>query len=151
MKAKCRSRPRSRCPISLSVETIGDSWSLLIVRDLMFKGGTTFQDFLGAEENIATNILADRLWRLEAYGIVSKDSDPQDARRFIYRLTEKGISLAPVLVEMVLWISAYEKTDAPPALLAAMRADRQGFIDQVRATWFASRDKGRPKRKKPSR
>ena len=137
MRAKKSTKHRSGCPIHIALEAIGDSWSLLIVRDLMFKGGKTFNDFLAAEEKIATNILANRLGRLEAQGIVHKGNDPEDARRFIYRLTEKGIGLAPILVEMVLWASAHEKTDAPPEILSAMRSDREGFIEQVRATWLA--------------
>lgn len=137
MRAKKSTKHRSACPIHIALEAIGDSWSLLIVRDLMFKGGKTFNDFLAAEERIATNILANRLGRLEAQGIVQKGNDPEDARRFIYRLTEKGIGLAPVLTEMVLWASAHEKTNAPPEILRAMRSDREGFIEQVRATWLA--------------
>lgn len=137
MRAKSLTKHRSACPINIALETIGDSWSLLIVRDLMFKGGKTFNDFLAAEEKIATNILADRLGRLEKHGIVHKGRDPADARKCIYRLTEKGIGLAPALVELVLWVSAHEKTDAPPVVLRAMRSDREGFIEQVHATWLA--------------
>lgn len=144
MRAKCLTKHRSRCPINLTLETIGDSWSLLIVRDLMFTGAKTFQDFLAAKERIATNILADRLSRLEAHRIIDKTRDPQDARRFIYRLTVKGIDLAPVLVEMVLWISAHEETDAPPDMLRAMKTDRQRFLEKVRESWRGERPRRRP-------
>lgn len=130
---------RSGCPIGIALDLIGDPWTLLVVRDLMFKGGKTFNDFLTAGEGIATNVLADRLARLEANGLVDKQRDTADARRIIYRLTTKGIDLAPVLVELVLWASRYEKTDAPPAVVKAMRTDRDAFIAQVRAGWQASR------------
>src|SRR5215470_3287392 len=94
---------------------LGDAWSLLVVRDLMFKGRNTFNELLNAEEGIASNILADRLRRLEAVGILVKDRDPDDGRRLVYRLTEKGMGLAPVLVELIIWSSRHERTDAPPA------------------------------------
>lgn len=129
---------RSSCPISIALETLGDSWSLLIVRDLMFKGRKTFKDFLQAEEGIASNILTERLQRLECAGIVVKRPDTEDARRFVYRLTEKGMALAPVLVELVLWSARFEQTDAPPAVLKLMRADRDAFIASARQAWKAS-------------
>ena len=135
MKETIGGNHRSGCPISIALETFGDTWSLLIVRDLMFKNRRTFNDFLGAEEQIATNILSDRLAQLQSHGIVDKRRDPADGRRFIYRLTEKGLALAPVLVEMILWSAVHEETDAPPAVVRQMRADRQGFIEQVRANW----------------
>lgn len=135
MKETTTGNHRSSCPISIALETFGDTWSLLIVRDLMFKNRRTFNDFLGAEEQIATNILSDRLAQLQAHGIVEKRRDPADGRRFIYRLTEKGLALAPVLVELILWSAAHEETDAPPSVVRQMRSDRQGFIDQVRANW----------------
>jgi len=114
---------------------LGDPWTLLVVRDLMFKGGNTFGDFLSADEGIATNILTDRLSRLEANAIVEKHRDPTDARRLIYRLTEKGIGLAPVMVEIVLWAATHETTDAPRDVIRAMRGDKAAFLAQVRATW----------------
>src|SRR5216684_4931146 len=133
MRDKSTASHRSGCPISISLEAFGDSWSLLIVRDLMFKNRRTFNEFLGAGEKIATNILSDRLARLEALGIILKRRDPADARRFVYSLTEKGIDLAPVLVEMILWSATHEETDAPRDVVRHMLADRQGCIDQIRA------------------
>lgn len=147
-------QPRSGCPIGIALDLIGDPWTLLIVRDLMFKGGKTFNDFLEAGENIATNVLTDRLARLEANGIVGKERDTADARRFIYRLTEKGADLAPVLVELVLWAARYEKTDAPPDVLRAMRGDRDNFLKQVRASLHVAQPKPtavQKKRKRPGK
>ena len=129
---------RSGCPIGITLDMLGDAWTLLVVRDLMFKGGKTFGDFLSADEGIATNIMTDRLCRLEANGIVDKRRDPADARRLIYRLTEMGIDLAPALVEMVLWATTYERTDAPPEIIRAMRNDKAEFLKQLRAAWQAA-------------
>jgi DNA-binding HxlR family transcriptional regulator len=139
MKVRSTGRYRSRCPINIALETIGDAWSLLIVRDLMFKGRKRFNEFLTSPERIATNILTDRLARLERKGILIKRRDAEDARRFVYELTEKGIGLAPMLVEMVLWAAEHEQTDAPAELVKTMRADRRSFIAQVRADWRAAR------------
>lgn len=133
-----RRSPRSRrsdCPISVTLELLGDEWSLLIVRDLMFKGLRTFQEFSDAGERIASNVLAERLARLEAGGIVTRHRDPEDGRRLVYRLTEKGIDLAPVLVEMVLWAARHERTGAPAATVRAMRDRRARFLREVRQRW----------------
>jgi len=129
---------RSDCPISIALELLGDAWSLLIVRDLMFKERRTFNDFLTGGEGIASNILADRLRKLEDADIIEKRRDPQDARRFIYRLSPKGIDLAPVLVELVIWSARHEQTDAPAAVVRSMRADRDAFVANVRQRWRES-------------
>src|SRR6266498_1041813 len=94
---------RSGCPVSISLEIFGDRWSLLIIRDLMLRSYRTYKEFLSSEEGIATNILAERLQRLEAAGIITTSRDAEDRRKIVYRLTEKGIDLAPILVELVLW------------------------------------------------
>ena len=130
---------RSRCPINIALEIIGDRWSLLIVRDLMFKGRHSFGALLEGGEGISTNILTDRLRNLEANQIIEPTPVEGDNRRVHYRLTERGIDLAPMLVEMMLWSSAYESTDAPPAQLKAMRADRDKFIAEVVERWNATR------------
>lgn len=138
---KATSGQRSGCPINIALEIFGDRWSLLIVRDLMFKGRNTYREFLEAEEGIATNILAERLQRLEAAGILLKQPDPADGRKTIYQLTPKGIDLAPVLVEMILWSARHEKTEAPPATIRGMRKNREAFIAEVRKRWEVSNDK----------
>lgn len=113
----------------------GDRWSLLIVRDLMVRGYRTFKDFHESGEGIASNILADRLRRLEAAGIVTAEPEEADARRVIYRLTEKGIDLAPVLLELLIWAARHEQTGAPGALIERMAKDREGFLAEVRRRW----------------
>ena len=105
-----RTRRRSGCPISISLERFGDRWSLLIIRDLMVRGFRTFQDFHQAGEGIATNILADRLRRLQRAGIIAAEQPAHDGRRVYYRLTEKGIDLAPVLLELLIWGARHQRT-----------------------------------------
>jgi DNA-binding HxlR family transcriptional regulator len=122
---------RSGCPLNASVEMLGDRWSLLIIRDMMLLGYRTFKEFLNSHERIATNILADRLRRLENYGIIASAPDPSDGRKQIYSLTPKGLGLAPVLTEMVLWAAAFEET-GNQALIRLIRKDKDGFLAQVR-------------------
>lgn len=138
MKEKNLPSCRSGCPINVLLEMVGDTWSLLIVRDMMFFGRTTYNEFLNAGEGIATNILSDRLQRLECAGIVEKRRNPADARKFIYRLTAKGFDLAPMLVEMILWSAQHEETAAPPEIIELMKADREGFIAELRENWVKS-------------
>ena len=125
---------RSLCPLNASVEMLGDRWSLLIVRDIMVRGSRTFKEFMNSDEGIATNILADRLRRLESYGIVKSLPDPADRRKSIYVLTQKGIDLAPVLAEMVLWAGAHEKT-GNQELVRGLRKDKHKIIEDVRHRW----------------
>jgi DNA-binding HxlR family transcriptional regulator len=131
---KGKSKRRSDCPLNASVEMLGDRWSLLIIRDMMLRGWQTFKEFLEGYEGIATNILADRLRKLVAYGILTTDRDPSDGRRLIYSLTAKGIDLAPVLTEMVLWAAAHEDT-GNQALVRQMRKDKETFVAEVRERW----------------
>jgi DNA-binding HxlR family transcriptional regulator len=130
-----RSAQRSACPIAISLDIFGDRWSLLVVRDLMFKGLRTFKEFADAGEGIATNVLSERLTRLEDAGIIERRPDPTDGRKAIYRLTKKGIDLAPVLVDMVVWAAKYEDTDAPASTVRAMETSRDRFIADVRQRW----------------
>jgi DNA-binding HxlR family transcriptional regulator len=126
----------------MALELIGDPWSLLIIRDLMFKGRHRYKDFLEAEEGIASNVLADRLRRLEAAGIISRAADPQDGRRGVYSLTRKGIELAPVLVDLVIWSAKHHDTGAPAAMVRLMRDQRDAFLQGVLEDW-TSRQKVR--------
>jgi len=113
---------------------LGDRWSLLIVRDMMLLGRRTFKEFLGSYERPASNILADRLRRLERYGIIRAEPDPSDGRKLIYLLTAKGMDLAPVLTEMVLWAGRHERTENRP-LLRLMQKDKQKFLEEIRGRW----------------
>jgi DNA-binding HxlR family transcriptional regulator len=122
---------RSGCPLNASIEMLGDRWSLLIIRDMMVRGFRTFKEFLESHEKIATNILADRLRKLESNGIISVEPDPSDGRKSIYSLTPKGIDLAPVLTEMVLWAAAHENT-GNQELVKQMQKGKEQFIARVR-------------------
>ena len=121
---------RSGCPLNASVEMLGDRWSLLILRDMMLRGFRSYKEFLDSYEGIATNILADRLKKLIAYDIIATQEDPSDGRKLVYVLTDKGIDLAPVLAEMVLWAARHEKTDNQ-ALIRELQKDKQGFVAAV--------------------
>jgi DNA-binding HxlR family transcriptional regulator len=135
VQRRASGRPRSGCPISIALELFGDPWSLLIVRDLMFKGLRTFKEFQAAGEGVATNILSDRLKRLEDAGILTQRPDPADARRVLYGLTRKGADLAPMMVELVLWSARYEKTEAPPDIVHEMRTQRPQVIARLQREW----------------
>ncbi len=135
MTAKSKSRQRSGCPVSISLEIFGDRWSLLIIRDLMVRGFRTFREFRTSGEGIATNILADRLNKLEASGIIQAEVDEADGRRVNYRLTEKGIDLAPVLLELLIWGARHEKTGFSCALIEDMARNREQILAEVRRRW----------------
>ena len=109
---------------------LGDRWSLLILRDMMLRGFRSYKEFLDSYERIATNILADRLKKLIAHGIITTREDPSDGRKLIYVLTDKGIDLAPVLAEMVLWAARHEKTDNQE-LVRQLQKDKQGLVAAV--------------------
>jgi len=113
---------------------LGDRWSLLIIRDMMLRGFQSYKEFMDCYEGIATNILADRLRKLAACGIIATEPDPSDGRKVVYSLTRKGIDLAPVLTEMVLWAAAHEDT-GNQALVKQMRADKEKFLAGVRQRW----------------
>jgi DNA-binding HxlR family transcriptional regulator len=133
-KKKPSPKRRSGCPLNASVETLGDRWSLLIVRDMMLRGFRTYKEFLESFEGIATNILADRLRKLQAYGIITTERDPSDGRRLFYLLTKKGIDLAPVLTEMVLWAARHEETENQ-ALVRQMKKGKEQLLAEVRQRW----------------
>jgi len=120
---------RSDCPINYGLEIFGDKWTLLVLRDLLLKGKQHFRELQASEEGIATNILADRLKRLEEQGIIVGETDPDDRRRVRYRATEKGIALLPVLVEIAAWGARHDAhTGAPKSFLEEFDRDRDGLI-----------------------
>jgi DNA-binding HxlR family transcriptional regulator len=133
-RLESRSNWRSSCPLNASVEILGDRWSLLIIRDMMLRGFHSYKKFLDSYEGIATNILADRLRKLEFHGIIATARDSSDGRKVVYRLTEKGMDLAPVLTEMVLWAAAHEDTENE-ALVREIQKDKQKFLAVIRQRW----------------
>lgn len=127
-------RRRSNCPVHFGLETFGDQWSLLIIRDLMFKDRTTYTGFLRAEEGIASNVLADRLVRLKEDGIIEPKAEPATG----YQLTSKGTDLLPVMLEIIRWSATHDpRTAADAAFVERVRTDRIGLEDEVRQTLTA--------------
>ena len=123
---------RSDCPISTALDIFGDKWSLLIVRDMVFKGLSTYGDFLNGGEKIATNILADRLTMLEAGGIIAKQKHPESKAKILYTLTSKGIDLVPALVEIIVWSEKYHEVH-PQAkqFTKQLRKDKVAVVKQI--------------------
>lgn len=125
-----RTERRSDCPINYSLQTFGDAWSLLIIRDLMFTDRRTYTDFLNAEEGMATNILAARLEWLQESGLVHRRGEGRGAK---FGLTEKGLDLLPAMLELIAWSGRYDsRTAAPRAFLSRIRRDRSGLIAELR-------------------
>jgi DNA-binding HxlR family transcriptional regulator len=135
LAAKSKSKRRSGCPVSISLEILGDRWTLLIIRDLMVRGRQTFKEFREGGEKIATNVLAERLRRLEQNGIIAGTVEETDGRRVNYRLTEKGIDLAPLLLELLIWGARHEETGAPAAVIRKLEKNSQEFLAEVRRRW----------------
>lgn len=124
---------RSACPISYSLDFLGDKWTLLVVRDLVFMGKRHYGEFLKSDEGIATNILANRLARLEATGIVGKSADPENRVKNVYTLTEKGLDLIPLMLELVAWGAKHDPdTGAPKVFIRRLKKDREGLIEEIR-------------------
>lgn len=125
---------RSDCPISFGLDLFGDKWTLLILRDLLLRGKSRFGEFLGSEEKIASNILADRLMRLEYSELITKTEDESDRRQSLYHATKKGTDLLPVLVELAYWGASHDpKTGAPKKFVKAYRMDRSGLLRKLKA------------------
>lgn len=123
---------RSTCPISTALDIFGDKWSLLIVRDMVFKGLNTYGDFLNAGEKIATNILADRLMMLETAGIITKHKHPESKAKVLYKLTPKGIDLVPALAEIISWSEKYHEVHPQAREFAGLlQNNKEGVIRQI--------------------
>ena len=124
-----KSKKRSDCPISSSLDIWGDKWSLLIIRDLMDTKECTYGDFLKSPEGIATNILASRLQNLEENKLIEKLAHPDSKAKVLYRLTQKGIDLVPVMIEISLWAEKYFPIAVDrKAMLKEVKKDKAGFI-----------------------
>lgn len=122
------------CPVAFGLDTFGDRWSLLIIREIMLRGKRTYSEFLEADEGIASNILIARLKHLEAEGIVEKSRDPENRRAFLYELTKKGRDLAPILLEIIIWSGMHDtRPFALKTVLNEIEQDREGFEASLRA------------------
>lgn len=133
-------RHPTECPIAFALDVFGDRWSLLIVRDVLFKGRRTYQEFLEAGEGIATNVLADRLKKLQMAGILKKNRSKADARTFEYELTPRGLDLLPVLLEMLRW-SAIHDPDTPlsKAFAKSIETDRDSVAEKMLEEYWEGR------------
>lgn len=139
-RAKARSKRRSGCPISFALGIFGDRWSLLVLRDLILKGRRRYKELLAAEEGIATNILSDRLRRLEHHGLIERRADDLDRRQVIYYPTEMAVALIPMLVELVVWGARNDPNTAVPAeFVERFEKDRDGLIESIVAQVEAAR------------
>ena len=129
-----RPHRKSDCPVHFALEVFGDAWALLIIRDLMFKGRTSYTEFLRAEEGIATNVLADRLVRLEEDGIIEREDGAVRGSGSRYLLTSKGIDLLPIMLEIIGWSARYDpKTAADRRFVRRLRKDPQGLAGAIRS------------------
>jgi DNA-binding HxlR family transcriptional regulator len=140
---------RSGCPINLTLEVVGDKWSLLVIRDMMFGNRRHFRELLTrSEEGISSNILADRLKTLLEQGIITREDDPSHKQKGIYSLTEQGIELLPILAQMSGWGVKYLPVSDELGIRAKLL--REGgpkmwaeFMDELRETHLGAK----PKRK----
>lgn len=125
-------KKRSECPLSCSLDIFGDKWSLLIIRDLMFNNKCTYNDFLKSDEGIATNILASRLKGLEEHGIIEKSAHPDSKAKILYRLTQRGLDLLPIILEVYIWSEKYLRipTDIK-SIIKEAKKDKDKFVKQV--------------------
>jgi DNA-binding HxlR family transcriptional regulator len=123
-------KQRSTCPVSTSLDVLGDKWTLLILRDMVFAGKSTYGQFLQSAEKMATNILADRLAVLESQGLLTKAVAADKKSKFTYRLTEKGVDTIPIIVELVLWGTKHCSTIADPGLLAELQAGKDAAVEK---------------------
>lgn len=125
-------KKRSDCPISCSLDIWGDKWSLLIIRDLINLKKCRYSDFLKSAEGIATNILATRLQTLEENKIIEKSDDTESKSKGYYKLTQMGIDLLPILIEIDLWAEKYFPIPEDiKTLLIEVKKDKPGFIDRA--------------------
>jgi DNA-binding HxlR family transcriptional regulator len=133
-----RARILSGCPIDYALEIFGDRWSLIVIRDLLVRRKRHFAEMMSSDEGIASNILAARLRKLEAWGLVARKPDPANGRQVVYALTEKGKELAPVLVEIAIWSAKHDpNTKVNAAYIRRARRDRETLAKETVADYLA--------------
>jgi DNA-binding HxlR family transcriptional regulator len=124
---------RSNCPIAFALDLFGDKWSLLILRDAVIFEKRFYHEFADSAEGISTNILANRLARLEEEGLLIKSQDENNKKKNRYTPTAKSLDLLPMIIEMVLWSYKYDPdTGAPKAVIDRLINDREGYISKIR-------------------
>ncbi|MEM7244013.1 MAG: helix-turn-helix domain-containing protein [Acidobacteriota bacterium] len=124
----------SGCPLAYALDILGDRWTLLVLRDLLLMGKRRFSEFAASSEGIATNVLSDRLKRLQERGLIESEPDPEDRRRVVYRPTEAGDDLLPAMVEIIRWgIRHDDDTRAPKVFADRVEEDREALLDDIRS------------------
>ncbi len=130
-----RTDRKSDCAINFFLEVFGDPWSLLIVRDIVYFGKRTFGEFLASDERIGTSVLAHQLANLENQGVLTRHTDPTDGRKEVYELTERGLDLIPVLVDLAEWGAAHDpRSGANRRWMTVVRHNRDAVIKLMRIT-----------------
>jgi DNA-binding HxlR family transcriptional regulator len=124
---------RPPCPVTFALEVFGDRWTLLVLRDVLLKARYSYKALLTANPGIATNILADRLKRLERRMLVTKERDESDARQFLYKPTLLAISVIPMLVEMMVWGSENGNAKVDPEFKRRFKSDREALIAELQS------------------
>lgn len=137
---------RSTCPLNFALEIFGDRWTLIVLRDLLLKSRRRYGELLACEEGIATNVLADRLRRLEHRGLVRKERDAGDARQFLYRPTQQAIALVPMLVEMTVWGARNSSSGVDRDFIRRFETDRAQLIADIQEQVRRESGGGRRKR-----
>ncbi|MEP7278514.1 MAG: helix-turn-helix domain-containing protein [Bacteroidota bacterium] len=127
-------KKRSDCPISCSLDIFGDKWSLLIIRDIMLRGKVSYSEFLTSEEKIASNILVNRLVLLEAEKIIVKEVSPVNKSKFVYSLTQKGVDLLPIVIEIMDWGAKYNANCPRKELGKKIKRDKAAVIRELTLT-----------------
>jgi len=124
---------RSCCPITFALDIIGDKWSLLVIRDMVLFNKRYYHEFMDSAESISTNILADRLQKLEQKGLIHKKNDENHGKKFIYSPTEKGLDLLPTIIEMIQWSTKYDPdTRAPASQLKKINQSKTKYIEAIK-------------------
>ena len=126
---------RCDCPFTSALDILGDKWTLVIIKQMLFENRETFKDFLASDEAIATNILSSRLKMLEEFKLITKEKLPDNKKTNIYRLTEKGLSLIPLLIELAIWSDEQVREFNPiiqkTPLMDQMKTDKETVIKMV--------------------
>jgi DNA-binding HxlR family transcriptional regulator len=129
-----------RCPVGYALEMFGDRWSLLLIRDMLVRGKRRYSEFLNSEEGISTNILAARLKQMQKRGLIDKFPDPKDGKASIYLLTDKGVRLTPILMEIIRWgLENDQYSSVPDRIAKALTQPNQAFTSDILKTIQAER------------
>jgi len=128
---------RSGCPISSTLDVVGDKWSLLVIRDMLVQHKKTFKEISDSDEKIAPSILSARLKLLESYQLISKTKLPENKKENIYLLTKKGLELAPIITELTLWGDRHMRAFTKIDKIKGLKADKSLIIETIQNNYKA--------------